>query len=318
MVDSQGKSSRLGHSDLLFISDHRLGIHYTNCFFSHENEENVINRKKMKTIIQYLLFLVTGCLVFIFPGMQPVYAQNQEEIPEVSIRERLGEIIPLELTFMNEQGQPVQLKDLIHKPTILTPVYFDCPGICPRLLSGVSDVIERSDMTLGNEFQVITFSFNENDTPEHAAERKKTFLRKKSLPHEKDWIYLTGDSLTIHTLTNALGYYYQRAGNDFLHPAGIIILSPEGKITRYLYGTSYLPFDLKMAIIEAQKGQARPTINRVLEYCFTYDPEGRKYTLQVTKVSATIIIFFSIVLFIFLIVRSRGKQAKSKPDGMQN
>ena len=265
-----------------------------------------------------MLFLVIGCLIFIFPGMQPVCAQNEEEFPEVSIREQLGETIPMELTFMNEQGRPVQLKELINKPTILTPIYFDCPGVCPRLLSGVTDVIEKSDMTLGNEFRIVTFSFNENDTPEHAVEKKKTYLRKKSLPHAKDWIYLTGDSLAIHTLTNALGYYFQRAGNDFLHPAAIIILSPEGKITRYLYGTTYLPFDVKMAIVEAQKGQARPTINRVLEYCFTYDPEGRKYTLQVTKISATIIIFFATVLFIYLIIRSRGRKAKRNADGMEN
>ena len=95
-------------------------------------------------------------------------------------------------------------------------------------------------------------------------------------------------------------------------PACIIILSPEGKVTRYLYGTSYLPFDVKMAIIEAQKGQSRPTINRVLEYCFSYDPEGRKYTLQVTKITATIIIFFALALFIILIVRSSRKKTKTQ------
>jgi protein SCO1/2 len=95
-----------------------------------------------------------------------------------------------------------------------------------------------------------------------------------------------------------------------MHPSCIIILSPEGKITRYLYGTSYLPFDVKMAIVEAQKGQARPTINRIMEYCFSYDPEGRKYSLQVTKISATIIIFFSVSLLAFLLIRSRGKKRR--------
>jgi protein SCO1/2 len=264
----------------------------------------------MKKTYKNKFILLPGFFLVVFLFMQPLIAQNEESQPEVSIREQLGTIIPLDLKFINEQGQSVSLKEIINKPTILTPVYFDCPGICPRLLSGVSDVIEKTDMTLGREFQVVTFSFNENDTPEHAVEKKKTFLRKKSLPYEKDWIYLTGDSLTIHTLTNALGYYYQRAGNDFMHPAGIIILSPEGKITRYLYGTSFLPFDVKMAIVEAQKGQPRPTINRVLEYCFTYDPEGRKYTLQVTKISATIIIFFAVILFIYLIIRSRRKKTK--------
>jgi protein SCO1 len=260
----------------------------------------------MKKSLQFLLVLISASALLLC--IRPALVLGQDE-SGVTITERLGETIPLQLTFNNELGKPVQLKELVNKPTILVPIYFACPGICPQLLSGVSDVIEKSDMTLGKDFRIITFSFNENDTPQEAVDKKKTFLRKKSLPYANEWIYLTGDSLSIKTLTDAVGYHFQRAGNDFLHPIGIIILSPEGKITRYLYGTSFLPFDLKMAIVEAQKGQARPTINRVLEYCFSYDPEGRKYTLQVTKVSATIIIFFSLILFIYLILRQRKKAA---------
>jgi protein SCO1/2 len=263
----------------------------------------------MRKSFQLLFVFISASALFLFNP--PVIAQDKEET-EVGITEHLGATVPLQLSFNDEEGKPVQLKDLINKPTILVPIYFACPGICPQLLSGVSDVIEKSDMTLGKDFRIITFSFNENDTPGEAVEKKKTFLRKKSLPYAKDWIYLTGDSLSIYTLTDAVGYHFQRTGNDFLHPVGIIILSPEGKITRYLYGTNFLPFDLKMAIIEARKGQARPTINRVLEFCFSYDPEGRKYTLQVTKISATIIIFFSLVLFIYLLLRSRRKKSAVK------
>jgi protein SCO1/2 len=264
----------------------------------------------MKKSIQKLILISLGFISILFLSFQPVKAQGQEE-SEVGITERLGDTIPLQLSFNNEQNQPVQLKELINKPTILVLIYFDCPGICPMLLSGVSDVIEHSDMTLGKDFRIVTVSFNENDKPAQAIEKKQNFLRKKSLPHAKDWIYLTGDSATIHTLTNSVGYHFKRAGNDFIHPVAIIILSPEGKITRYLYGTSFLPFDLKMAIVEAQKGQSRPTINRMLEYCFSYDPEGRKYTLQVTKISATIIIFFAIVLFIYLVIRNRRKDTQT-------
>jgi protein SCO1 len=271
---------------------------------------------KMKTIIKSLVILFPVLLFSAGPFIQTAKAQDGGT-EEVGIKEHLGEIIPLQLTFMNEQGQPVHLKELITKPTILAPVFFDCPGICPQLLSGISDVIEKSDMTLGTEFQVITFSFNEKDTPESAVQKKKEFLRKKSLPHAKDWIYLTGDSASIYGLTNALGYYFQPAGNSFLHPAAIIVLSPEGKITRYLYGTSYLPFDIKMAVIEARRGQPRPTINRVLEYCFSYDPEGRKYTLQVTKITATVIIFLAVVMFAYLIIRSGRKRVRSSKDGSE-
>ncbi len=248
------------------------------------------------------------CLGF---GSLQAISQVEGLAEEVGIVEHLDTIIPANLTFNNEQGQPVQLKSLITRPTILSLVYYDCPGICPQLLSGISDVIEKSGLELGKDYQVITVSFNYDDTPEASVEKKKNFLRAHSKPRADHWTYLTGDSANIYALTHTVGYNFTRAGNDFMHPSCIMVLSPEGKVTRYLYGTSYLPFDVKMALVEAQKGQSRPTINRVLEYCFTYDPEGRKYTLQVTKIAATIIIFFAIALFITLLVRSSRKKSKT-------
>lgn len=247
-------------------------------------------------------------LVLVFPFKNQLLAQ--EEDLEVSISEHLSDTIPSGLTFTNDKNQTVELKSLIKLPTILVLVYYDCPGICPTILSSVSTVVEQLDLTLGKDYQIVTVSFNSMDTPEASIQKKSTFLRKKSLLSEKDWAYLTGDSANIYGLTKAVGYNFKQTGNDFMHPSCIIILSPEGKITRYLYGTSYLPFDVKMALIEAKKGQARPTINRILEYCFAYDPDGRRYTLQVTKISATIIIFFAVVLFIYLLIRSNRKKRK--------
>jgi len=267
-----------------------------------------LNTTKMNPTRVFLFFAV---FVSILASTGDVKAQ---EFPEVSITEHLGDTIPLYLNFHNENDQTVELGSLIHLPTILVLVYYDCPGICPTILSSVSDVIEQLDMVLGKDYQVVTVSFNDKDTPAASKDKKKTFLRKKSLPYEKDWAYLTGDSANIYGLTNAVGFNFKQAGNDFIHPACITIISPKGKITRYLYGTTYLPFDVKMALVEARKGQARPTINRILEYCFSYDPEGRRYTLQVTKISATIIIFLAAVLFIFLIIRYGRKSGKRRPN----
>ena len=263
----------------------------------------------MKSYLQFKLFLLSFFLI----AMQPSPAFSQDGNPEeVGIVEHLDTIIPANITFNNEQGQPVQLKSLITKPTILSLVYYDCPGICPALLSGVSDVVEKMGLELGKDYQIITVSFNDLDTPDEAIEKKKNYLGKHSRDRADHWMYLTGDSANIYYLTHTVGYNFQRMGNDFMHPSCIMVLSPEGKVTRYLYGTSYLPFDVKMALIEAQKGQSRPTINRVLEYCFSYDPEGRKYTLQVTKISATVIIFFAALLFIILIIRSSRKKSKTQ------
>jgi protein SCO1/2 len=247
----------------------------------------------------------------------PVRSEAVPDSTEIGVIEHLGTTIPLDLTFKNEQNLSIRLGNIINKPTILTLVYFDCPGLCSPLLDGVSDVIEKMGMELGKDYQVVTVSFNYLDTPEKAIEKKKTFLKRHSKAHMKDWIYLTGDSANIYKLVNAVGFKFKKAGNDFIHPASITILSKSGMITRYLYGVSFLPFDVKLALIEAQKGLPRPTINRVLEYCFTYDPEGRRYALAVTKVSATIIIFFALVLFIALVIRSRRKPLK-KPETIQN
>lgn len=258
-------------------------------------------------------FLFFSGLLLFFTGTLQFTARSQDmKDTEVGVVEKLDSIIPLKLIFDDEQGGPAMIGSLINKPTILSFIYYDCPGICPALLSGLSDVMERVDMRLGKDYEVITVSFNPEDTPAEAVSKKQNYLRSKSRPYAASWHYLTGDSASIHALTNAAGFYYKQAGVDFIHPSCILILSPEGKITRYLYGTSFLPFDLKMALIEAQKGQSRPTINRVLEFCFNYDPEGRRYTLQVTKVSATIIIFFAIVLLIILIVRSNRKRSKTQ------
>ncbi len=259
----------------------------------------------MKRFVIFLTVMVTwACVPF------STRAQGTEE--EVGITEHLDTVVPQGIRFRNELGDTVDIRSLIDKPTILTLVYYDCPGICPQLLSGVSDVIEKMGMELGKDYRVITVSFNEDDTPESSVEKKKNYLREHSRPRAEHWTYLTGDSAAIRALVNTVGYRFVRTGNDFMHPSCIMVLSPQAKVTRYLYGTSFLPFDMKMAVIEAQKGQSRPTINRVLEYCFSYDPEGRKYTLQVTKVTATIILFFAGLLFIFLMVRSSRKRNKNK------
>ncbi|MCX6251629.1 MAG: SCO family protein [Bacteroidetes bacterium] len=268
----------------------------------------------MRTSFKLILFLFP---LFFTAGKNYSIAQGRPDSAAVGVFEHLGSTIPQDLTFQNEAGVKIHFGDIIDKPTILTLVYFDCPGLCSPLLDGISDVIEKMDMELGKDYQVVTVSFNYQDTPEKAVEKKKTFLKRHSKSHANDWIYLTGDSTNIYGLVNAVGFKFKRTGNDFIHPGCITILSKTGKITRYLYGVSFLPLDVKLALLEAQKGITRPTINRILEYCFTYDPEGRKYTLAVTKISATLIIFFAVVLFLTLIIQTRIKRRKKKKDKSQ-
>jgi protein SCO1 len=226
---------------------------------------------------------------------------------EIGIFEQLGDTLPLDLTFQNEQDSTVVLGDLIDKPTVLSFVYFDCPGICSPLLVGVSDVIEKMDLELGKDYQVITISFNYRDTPEKAREKKKNFLNKHSERNPGAWKYLTGDSANIYKITKAAGFKFKEIGFDYIHAAAIIVVSPYGKITRYLYGITFLPLDLKMAIIESKKGLARPASNKILEYCYSYDPSGKRYTMDVLKVTGTLMLFIVLLFALVLFIRSKRK-----------
>jgi protein SCO1/2 len=258
----------------------------------------------MRTILLFTILLFAGSLL----SAQDYIKESKftKEI-DIGIVEKLGDTIPLNLTFNNENNEIVSLRDLITKPTILMFVYFDCPNLCSPLMDGVADVISKLDLTLGKDYQVITISFNTSDTPEKAKEKKVNFVQKISKENQKFWIYLTGAQVNINAITAAVGYKYKPQGLDFAHPSVIMVLSPAGKITRYLYGLTYLPFDVKMAIIEAQKGIARPTSSKVLEYCFAYNPASKTYTLQVTRIVGILMLFIVAVGVLILIIRTKKK-----------
>jgi len=263
-----------------------------------------LNLMIMRYITTILLFF---CLLPFLGAQELKTAGYKQPEAEIGVFEKLGDTIPLDLWFLNEESEKVTLRQLIDKPTVMCFVYFDCPNLCSPLMDGVADVVSKMDMQLGTEYQVITISFNTSDTPEKAREKKVNFVQRISKENQKDWIYLTGTQENISAITAATGYKYHPQGLDFAHPSVIMVVSPAGKITRYLYGLTYLPFDLKMAIIESQKGIARPTANKILEYCFAYNPASKTYTLQVTRIVGIITIFFLILIMIILLARRRKK-----------
>lgn len=250
----------------------------------------------------FLLFVV----VF-FGGKASAQADTTQE---VGIYEHLGEQIPLDLKFLNEKSEPVTLKQLINKPTILSFVYFDCPGLCSPLLEGVGTVIQKTDLVLGKDYQVITISFNFRDTPDKAKVKKDRFVERYSNGMGDGWIFLTTDSTTIFKITDAAGFKTKAVGMDFVHPSAIIAVSPTGQITRYLYGLSFLPIDFKMAITEAGKEQPRTSIQKIMAVCYTYDPENRRFALDVTKITGSLIIFFLLVFIVIYLLKPRSKKNK--------
>jgi protein SCO1/2 len=228
---------------------------------------------------------------------------------EVGIDEQLGHYIPLDISFTNEKNEKVKLSELIRRPTIIALVYYHCPGICSPLLEGVADVVDHLDMEPLKDFGVLSISFDDREGPASATRWKKEHLlsMKRKLP-EGTWTFLTGDSISIHKLTDAVGFYFKRdTDSSFLHYGSLIIVNDKGMISRYIFGTQFLPFDVKMALIEAQRGESRPTINKILAFCYSYDRIGNKYTLNFTKVAGSIVTLFGIVFFLVLILKGRKK-----------
>jgi len=253
------------------------------------------------------------------PKPPPVPAPRPVEGPatpsftpqEVGIDEKLGATVPLDLVLKAEDGTPVTLRQLIDKPTILTLNYFRCAGICTPQLNGVVEVLNRTEAVPGKDFQVITVSFDERDEPEVAAQKRTNYLSELTRPFPPAaWRFLTGPATTTRALADAVGFKYKQVGDDFVHAAAIIFLSPQGKVTRYMYGVTYLPADLQMAAQEAARGEAQPTINKFLKFCFSYDPAGRKYVLNTTTIGAAVIILAALI-FVVTLVR-RGRKTKSE------
>ncbi len=262
---------------------------------------------------QFFRYIIS--VIFFFSGLF-VSAQSvinpaiKEDDVEIGIVEHLNEYLPDSISLINEEGKQVWLSDIIDKPTVINFVYFRCPGICSPLMEAVAGVMDKSDLVPGKDYQVLTISFDPKETIDLGIRKKENYLNLMSNKVEeakKGWLFFVSDSSSIARATHATGFKYKRTGNDFLHAASLTVVSQDGKITRYLNGLYFLPFEWKMAIVEASKGQSGPTLNKVLRFCYSYDPEGQSYVLNVTKVSATLIIFFALVLLMVLVLKPKRK-----------
>lgn len=244
------------------------------------------------------------CLSHCVTGAQVMTPQTG-----MGIVEKLGSRIPPGLTFRDENGELRRLSEFLDVPVVLSLVYYRCPGICSPLMSGIADVLAKTDLVPGKDLRVLTVSFDPRETPDLARDKKKNYL--KALPAEfpeQEWRFLVADSAVISQLTDAVGFVYKRQGNDFLHPASLIVVSPEGKIARYIYGISFLPFELKMAVLEASEGKVGPTVSRILLFCYSYDPQGRRYVFDILKVSGSVILFFAAAFVAYLTLGGRRRK----------
>jgi len=255
----------------------------------------------MKKYLLLIVWLLSITKVF-------AQADNVSEL-EIGVIEKLDQYIPLDTYLANEHGDTVLLRDLYDKPTILNFVYYRCPGICSPLMNGLAEAVEKTDLVLGEDYQILTISFDFRENTLLAKKKKNNYLnlseRKEEI--ENGWLFFTGDSASVRGLTESVGFRFKQTGNDFIHSATIIFTDTEGKITRYMNGIYFLPFEIKMSVINAVEGKSAPTVNKVLQYCYSYDPEGQRYVLNITKVAGTLIIFLGVILLLTLIAFRRKK-----------
>ncbi len=256
-----------------------------------------------------LFFILIFLSLFLNAWSQSNIIDDQTKDPGIGIVEHLDEYLPEGIYLTGEDGRQVVLTDLIDKPTVLNFVYYRCPGICSPLMEGLAEVMNKSDLKPGEDYQVFTISFDPTESIDLAVRKKANYLNlvDKKEDIARGWKFFVSDSAGIAKATRAAGFKYKKTGNDFLHAASVIVVSPKGKITRYLNGVYFLPFEFKMAVIEAGKGTSGPTINKILQYCYSYDPKGQTYVLNVTKLSGTLILFFALTLFLVLIIKRKRK-----------
>lgn len=227
----------------------------------------------------------------------------------VGIDQRLNEQIPLDLQFQDEQGRTVKLGDYFQsgRPVLLSLVYYQCPMLCGEVLNGMSAAMKVLKFTPGKEYEAITVSIDPRETPDLAAKKKATYLKRLGRPGaENGWHFLVGQKAQIDALANAVGWHYQYDPkiDQFAHAAGIMLVTPQGRMAQYYYGVEYSAKDIRLGIVEASQNKIGSLADEVLLYCYHYDPRTGKYGAVVTNIirlagAATVFVLggFLIVLF---------------------
>ncbi len=244
--------------------------------------------------------------------MSPPTNVRPPNLQNVGIEQHLDAQVPADLSFVDDTGRPVKLGDYYgHKPLILNLVYYNCTMLCGEALAGLTGSMRLVKFDVGNEFEVVTVSFNPNETPAIAAEKKKDYLKRYGRPNAAaGWHFLTGPADSINALTKAVGFQYQYDAklNQYAHATAIMVLTPQGRISRYFYGVDFPPKDLRMGLVEASQGKIGNAVDQVLLYCYHYDPATGKYGAIVNNIlrlgaGLTILLLGGLLLILFRLER---------------
>lgn len=206
---------------------------------------------------------------------------------EIGFDQNLDQAIPLDTTFRDEAGRSVRLGDYFGKrPVVLLFAYYDCPMLCTQVINGLASALAVLSLEPGKDFEIVTVSFDPRDTPASATAKKAVYLERYRHPGAAQaWHFLTGDPPAIARLTKAAGFRYvwDKETKQFAHPTGVIVLTPDGRLARYLFGIEYGPRDLRYALVEASAGKVGNAVDALLLYCYHYDPTTGRYGLAIMR-----------------------------------
>jgi protein SCO1 len=284
-----------------------------------------VSRKKFNPIaaILLLLALLTASAWGQMNNgvMSPPANSRPPRLENVGIDQHLDAQVPPDLIFRDETGKTVKLGDYFgQKPLILNLVYYNCTMLCGEALAGLASAMRLVKFDVGNQFDVITVSFDPRETPEMAAAKKIDYVKRYGRANAAaGWHFLTGQPESINALTKTVGFQYQYdpKSNQYAHATAIMVLTPQGRISRYFYGVDFPPKDLRMGLVEASQGKIGNAVDAVLLYCYHYDPETGKYGAMVSNIlrlagAATILLLGGLIFILWRLDRSVSKKMATK------
>ena len=231
-------------------------------------------------------------------------------LKEVRIEQHLGDTLPLDLPFVNEDGKPVRLGDYFQgeKPVILAFVYFECPMLCSLILNGLATSLDVLKLTPGEEFDVVAISIDPDETAAMAGEAETSTLQRYGRPETAaGWHFLTGKEADIEKVAGAagFGYEYLPSTDEYAHASGIMIVTPDGQLSQYFYGIEYPPKDVRLALVEASANQIGSLVDQILLYCYRYDPQVGRYTavtMRILRITGAVFVL-GMILFVWIAIR---------------